>query len=249
MSATRIKDLLGLMKGIQMISCASVRTQEAYLKQIWSNSSIRDVLEQNLAQTQNCTKKIISNPAEELKQISKIIQETLDRSSVVVEGITRYNTAGTVSNASSSSEPVAETSNIKADLKNLDIASITLKELENLLSEHSKNREVSLRIEDKNKKIADEKKVNDVVKPEPAQPIATTSAQPVVEKSQSPPIETKEEKVVEVKKRASEKDFEKDEKSVKNMMNLISNYQKPESSSSSDSDPVKIVVPEVSVSV
>jgi hypothetical protein len=246
----RVKDLLGVLKGIQLISCASVRTQEAYLKQIWSNSSIRDVLEQNVAQTQNCTKKVLTNPLDELKQISKIIQETIDRSSAVLEGVRHYNTGGSVSSGASFAEAESETSSIKTDLKNLDIASITLKELENLLSEHSKNREVSLRIGDKNKKEP-EPRVEDVVK-EKEPPVIEKSATAPLEKVETtsaptsetkPPIPKPEE--IPAIKRASEKDFSEDEKSVKNMLNFISNYQPTTTTSSPSSESAKIVLPEV----
>ena len=93
---------------------------------MWSNSSIRDILEQGCSQTQQCGKKIATNPGEELQQIGKILRETLDRSSVVVEGIKQYGT----SNTNFSVESVKEfaTPSKITDLKNLDIASITLGE-------------------------------------------------------------------------------------------------------------------------
>ena len=123
---------------------------------MWSNSSIRDVLEKGFDQTQQCGKKIATNPGEELKKINQLLKETLDRSSVVVEGIKQYGS----SNTNFSVESVKEfaTPSINTDLKNLDIASVTLKELENLLSEHNKNRNVSLRIDKEPKETKSEDK-------------------------------------------------------------------------------------------
>lgn len=147
---SRSQDILGIIRGIQLVAGASVKTQEAYLKHLWSHSSVREIIEKNAQQTSEIGKKVVSNPSQELQNVGNILKETLERSSVVVEGIRQYSQSGrsnsTFGDMLSSSD--SKSNSTINSLKNLDIASITLKELENLLAEHNKLREVNLRIDD-----------------------------------------------------------------------------------------------------
>lgn len=246
---SKVQDLIGVVRGIQKVMGASVQVQEAYVKHIWANSSIKDIIEQNINQTSQCGKNIMSNPGEELKKISGAIQETLDRSSVVVEGLKHYSSMGAAQKSSTTSETVnvnVSKSTSGTDLKNLDIAQITLKELENLLSERNKNRTVSLRIDPKidPTKTAKPEIKSSQVESNP-DPVQLQSQKPVVSETLSQP-ESSKSAVVEKTKRASETAFLKDEKSVKNVMDFISSYKEPIESSSSE-QPVSIQLPEVSI--
>ena len=225
---SRSQDILGLIRGIQLVASASVKTQEAYLKHLWSHSSVRDAIEKNATQTSECGKKVVTNPGQELKNVGNILKETFERSSVVVEGIKQYTASGRTTHPVGEIESANGTksySTIK-NIKNLDIASITLKELENLLTEHNKMREVNLRLDDAFK--AKQKKSK--AKPEPK-----------VEafKSPPPPKPTPKPKIV-----ATER-ITHDEKQVENVMKFITNYDRE----STIKEDVKSSVPEVSVTL
>jgi len=201
---SRSNDILGIIRGIQLVANASLKTQEAYLKHLWSYSSVREVLEKNAQQTSECGKKVMSNPTQELQNISKSLKETFERSSLVVEGIRQY----TMSNRQ---HPPIGTVEISKDsksystiknIKNLDIASITLKELENLLSEHNKLREVNLRLDEdvkatKRKSSKVEVKETKVAQPPPPAPKIEPTASVI-----------------------------KDERQVENVMKFITNYDR-----------------------
>ena len=106
------------------------------MKHLWSHLSVRETIEKCAAGSSDCGKKVVTNPGEELQRVGKILQETFARSSVVFEGIRQYSSNGksTMNNA----EVLSDSKSFSSSIKNLDIASITLKELENLLAEHNK---------------------------------------------------------------------------------------------------------------
>lgn len=217
------QDLIGLLRGAGLIASASLRAQEQYFKHIWSHSSVREAVESGIKQTSECGKKIAQNPSQEFQNINQFVKESVERSSVVVEGLRQYMSNGRSSMPVGAVELAPDSSSksystIK-NIKNLDIASITLKELENLLAEHNKIREVNLKIDDdfkptKAKKKKDEKlpKIKEV---KISKPIEAVSASPNV-------IE--------------------DEKQVENMMKLITNFDR----SPVDEKFEKVAVPEVS---
>lgn len=137
-----------------------------------------------------------------------MLRESLDRSSVVVEGIKQYGTANT--NFSVESVKEFATPSKITDLKNLDIASITLKELENLLSEHNKNRMVSLRVEQESSKPKkSSKKIENIVEPTPINPVSILSVSPI-----NPSFKPTEKAILD------------DEKKVQNVLSFISSYDK-----------------------
>lgn len=196
-------------------------------------------MEQGCAQTQQCGKKIASNPGEELQQIGKMLRETLDRSSVVVEGIKQYGT----SNTNFSVEAVKEfaTPSKITDLKNLDIASITLTELENLLSAHNKNRNVSLRIDQEPKNLKSLKKspkIESTIEPSTIDPVVPIAAKPIpIYSSISPSF------------KPTEKTLLDDEKKVQSVLSFISTYDKesvPDPVLSAEGNVKNIKLPEVS---
>lgn len=225
---SRRQDILGLVRGIQLVAGASVKTQEAYLKHIWSHSSVREAVEKSASQTSECGKKVITNPGKELQNVGNALRETLERSAVVVEGIRRYTAAGRTTYPIGDVEMSKDTrsySTIK-NIKNLDIASITLKELENLLSEHNKLRNVNLRIDDSFKPKSKKSKAQvEAAKtaPQPMPNVAPSPPRPKVEPTQS---------------------ISNDEKQVEGMLKFITNFDRPETSSSIGD--AKSFVPEVS---
>lgn len=227
---SRSQDILGIIRGIQLVANASVKTQEAYLKHLWSHSSVRDAIEKSATPTIECGNKMIKNPAEELQKVGNLLKETLERSSVVVEGIKQFSASKRASSAYFDDIEISQGTKSYSSIKhipNLDIASITLKELENLLSEHSKLRDVSLRIDSANtSKAKPQEKL--VVKAEPL------VFQPETQKPVRKPPQPDEEQM---------KNITNDEKKVESVMKFITNFERePETSSNEKS---KSFVPEV----
>lgn len=230
---SRSQDILGLLRGIQLVAGASVRTQEAYLKHLWSHSSVRDVIEKSANETSELGKKVVRNPAQELQNVGNLLKETLERSSVVVEGIKQYTASGRSSHPMANIEVENGTksySTIK-NIKNLDIASITLKELENLLAEHNKFRNVNLRLDDNFKPKSPLKtaeiKVESVKVSQKAEPVKFTRSPPAPPKPRIEPSAS----------------IANDEKQVESVMKFITNYDRSSSSTNGDT---KSSVPEVS---
>lgn len=236
---SRSQDILGLIRGIQLVAGASIKTQEAYLKHIWSHSSVRDVVEKCASQTSERGRQVMENPSQELQNVGNLLKETFERSSVVVEGIKQYSASGRSSNPIGDVEVVGASKSFSSikNIPNLDIASITLKELENLLAEHNKLRNVSLRIDDapsvtKTRKV--EVKVEPVVDPPEVKTEPIVKVDPIIVKP-SPPKPK-----VELHQSIAE-----DEKQVASVMNFITNYDRPLSPPSSESLQ-SVAVPEVS---
>lgn len=148
---SKSQELFGLLKGLQIVVRASLKTNEEYARHLWANSSVRDILEENC--NRGKTKEILSNPGKQVEEAIGLVRETLERSSVVVEGIRHLTSSQRGRSFSESSSTEVPKSSDGKDLGNLDINSITLKELETLLSEHNKNRKFTL----KNKKAAAQK--------------------------------------------------------------------------------------------
>lgn len=149
---SRVQDTVSLLRGLRMVLNAVSKNQEDCLRQLWANSSIRDIVEQNLKESEQKTKEFMKNPSKEFQQISQAIKETLERTSVVAEGIKQF--SSTTNKFTNSENDLEQKKTLDlTNLANLDISSITLKELEGLLSHHSKNREISLRYPEDVKKI------------------------------------------------------------------------------------------------
>ncbi|KAJ2954010.1 hypothetical protein O0L34_g2223 [Tuta absoluta] len=78
-----INDLIGVMRGLRMIAEAGVKVQAENTKLIWNNSSIKPIL-------QSCPTNI-SAP----KPNIDLIKEIVERSSVVIQGMTKYSNINT----------------------------------------------------------------------------------------------------------------------------------------------------------
>lgn len=149
---SRVQDTVSLLRGLRMVLNAVSKNQEDCLRRLWANSSIRDIVEQHLKDSEQKTKEFLKNPSKEFQEISQAIKETLERTSVVAEGLKQFSSnSNSLTKSGSDIEP-NKTLDL-TNLANLDFSSITLKELEGLLSQHSKNREVSLRYPEDIKKL------------------------------------------------------------------------------------------------
>lgn len=209
------QDIFGLLRGLQLIANASVKTQEAYLKHLWSNSSVREAITNNLKQTAECGKKVMNNPSQELQNLSGILKESAERSSVVVDGFRQYmsygRNSGPINSLELSNDKPSTSYSPLNNIKDLDIASITLKELENMLAEHNKIRDVNLKIEEnlkpkKHKKVKHEGKLDLIENI----PITPTHSEPQIE----------------VMKQKASASVLQDEKKVETMMSFITNFDK-----------------------
>lgn len=128
---SRIQDAIALVKGLQIVAKASTETQQKYLQHIWSNSSIRELVESSLANAKQCSSKFSQNPSKEVEAIANSLRETIQRSSMVVEGVKQFTVTSMNVNANQTA-----TSPAAAENTGLDISSITLKELQSILSQH-----------------------------------------------------------------------------------------------------------------
>jgi hypothetical protein len=202
------------------VAGASVKTQEAYLKHLWSHSSVREAIEKSSLQNCECGKNFLANPGQELQRVGKILEETVSRSSVVFEGIRQYSANGRAStNLVNSVEAKNESKDFSSTYRNLDIASITLKELENLLAEHNKLRDVNVTVKPKKEEPA---------KPKPVEAVKAEEVKPAPPKPRVDPPPS----------------VSKDEAQVESVMKFITNYERPVDPQSSD---VKSTAPEVSL--
>ncbi|KAG4076354.1 hypothetical protein HA402_005797 [Bradysia odoriphaga] len=128
---SRIQDSIALLKGLQIIAKASAETQQKYLQHIWSNSSVRELVQTSLNNAQQCGTKFSQNPSKEVEAIANSLRETIQRSSMVVEGVKQYTVTSMKVDSNQKSAPPEE-----GDSTGLDISSITLKELQSILSQH-----------------------------------------------------------------------------------------------------------------
>uniref|UniRef100_A0A0A1XBV9 Chaperone activity of bc1 complex-like, mitochondrial n=1 Tax=Zeugodacus cucurbitae TaxID=28588 RepID=A0A0A1XBV9_ZEUCU len=178
--ARSAQDALAILRGIQLVAEALCREQSALCRNRWNQSSVRELLQGNLQQSANYFQKVGEQPAEELKKLQQLLQETSERTCVVVEGLRQLavskapmsqqqlqRTMGDTFGGSSSSnvggkqqtvgDKTAASGNISVsnidgtkvssqlDAAHLDISSITLNELEEILTKRNKNRDISLR--------------------------------------------------------------------------------------------------------
>lgn len=123
---SRSQDLVSLLRGLQIVLEATVKSQEQCVQRLWANSSIRDIVNENRLISSQCLNKFLQNPSKELSEVSNSLKEAAERSSVVLEGIRQY-TASSVK---------FEPKEITKDLGNIDVASLTLKELEHYLAQN-----------------------------------------------------------------------------------------------------------------
>ncbi|XP_011212028.2 atypical kinase COQ8B, mitochondrial [Bactrocera dorsalis] len=179
--ARSAQDALAVLRGIQLVVEALCREQSALCKTRWNQSSVRELLQGNLQQSANYIQKVGEQPAEELKRLQQLLQETSERTCVVIEGLRQLGVAKQPcdlrmsqqnlqramsdafdgSNVGGKQQPSNlkpnTSANISAsncdsnkaagqlDAEHLDISSITLNELQDILSKRNKDRHISLR--------------------------------------------------------------------------------------------------------
>lgn len=214
---SRSQELAGMLKGMQIVAEALVKNQNTHMSHLWTNSSVRAVLEKNLASVQSCKDKIIKEPGKEFENVGSLVKEAFERGSVVTEGLRHYvkpvaYVMESVSpSMSSRSETMADvkaavnnaaSQDEKIDLSELDVSSITLKELETILSE-VKQKKVRLRYDDKKRK--DKKREEEA---------AATEEKEKQEPTKPVNFESKPESLA------------KGENQVKAMLNVVSTYGK-----------------------
>lgn len=154
---SRIQDAIAVVKGLQLVARASTETQQKYLQHIWSNSSIRELLQSSLNNAKHCSSKFSQNPSKELEAIANSLRETIQRSSMVAEGVKQFTvTSMKVDVSNPTSAPP-----VQADNTGLDISSITLKELQSILSQHNGRNDNELRGNVQEVKGSPDKKVEE----------------------------------------------------------------------------------------
>lgn len=144
---SRSRDTLALLKGLQLIAKASVRTNEEYLRHLCANSSFRDVVASNCVEAKRFTQKLTTQPGKEFQNVSSVLRETVERSVLVVESLTKFGAS-----QMNIQEKVHEFTNAPKEVVmsgvsnagNLDISAITLKELEQYLSNQYNRDEASV---------------------------------------------------------------------------------------------------------
>lgn len=82
MSQHVIRDILGVLKGIQKVATEGARQQESYAKHLWANSSVKSVLDESL----DFKNKFDSKS----KPINEVANEGLQRAAMVLEGIKAF---------------------------------------------------------------------------------------------------------------------------------------------------------------
>lgn len=238
---SRGQDVLALLRALKMVAEASAKMQSDCARHLWANSSVRELLEQQLKQSEDTVKKILQNPNAELEKAGGLLKETLERSAVVAEGLKQLaaislpkvtgpggigGAMGPMGFASGFSQQARQTgqpaeTGRTSDIGNLDISQITLKELEAILSEHSKNRQVNLSLDGDKRKHSEPKKVQDLADlPSPPPQTAPETIEPPLAVT-------------------------KDEEQVSKMINFVASY-KPNVPDQPSAPPTPIDIPQLS---
>uniref|UniRef100_A0A1Q3FGP1 Putative abc atp binding cassette 1 protein n=1 Tax=Culex tarsalis TaxID=7177 RepID=A0A1Q3FGP1_CULTA len=198
---SRAQDAIALLRAVKIVAEAVAKTQGEQARHLLANSSIRELLEKQLRQGEDTVKALLANPNKELEKAGGLLKETLERTAVVAEGLKQLSAislpkVGSPGPAFEFGKAVfpapqdAATPKEKAsDIGSLDISQITLKELESILSEHNKNRQIKLSYDN------DKRKITETVKlPDPEPPVIPVKPKPVEFKV--PPPTTRDEKVI-----------------------------------------------------
>ncbi|XP_050328277.1 atypical kinase COQ8B, mitochondrial [Bactrocera neohumeralis] len=179
--ARSAQDALAVLRGIQLVVEALCREQSTLCKNRWNQSSVRELLQGNLQQSANYFQKVGEEPAEEFKRLQQLLQETSERTCVVIEGLRQLGVAKQPcdlrmsqqklqramsdafdgSNVGDKQQPSSLKPNtsvnisasncdgnkaaVQLDAEHLDISSITLNELQDILSKRNKDRHINLR--------------------------------------------------------------------------------------------------------
>lgn len=136
-------DTLAMLRGLQLVAKAGLMTQEQCTRHVWANSAIHELLQNSAA----ASRSFGQNPQNEIQHLLNNVRETGERFGVVAEGIRQY-AAATISDQSLATDAMAKLTGAAATTAGgntngaVDISSITLKELESILSQ--RNRSITL---------------------------------------------------------------------------------------------------------
>ncbi|XP_052863610.1 atypical kinase COQ8B, mitochondrial [Anopheles cruzii] len=226
---SRAQDAVGILRGLRLVADAIAKTQGQYAEHVWANSSVRELIEQQMVAGEQTIKQVLDNPSKEMEKAGGVLRETIERTAVVAEGLRQLTVAalpkvGPLSadgilkqrTHASTGDGALPSSEGAGDIGSLDISKITLKELESILSEHSKNREVRLSLEN-TKRTASQQTAEaapaTTVHNNESQAQPTESLQNVLPK----PAETE-------RSSTPSKGLAQDEKQIKSMMQFVSSY-------------------------
>uniref|UniRef100_A0A182JNH9 ABC1 atypical kinase-like domain-containing protein n=1 Tax=Anopheles christyi TaxID=43041 RepID=A0A182JNH9_9DIPT len=225
---SRAQDAVGILRGLKIVADAVGKSQSEYAKHLWANSSVREVLEQQLATGEQSVKQVINNPTKELEKAGGMLRETIERTAVVAEGLRQLTVAaipkvGPLSPDAFLNQRIPQAGTVyspgsepSGDIASLDISKITLKELESILSEHSKNREIKLGLD--NSKRSSAKSVEPIVATESPAAAHTATVSPQTNLPPEP---------IRLKEPAREsKAFTRDEQQIEKMLHFVSSYDK-----------------------
>ncbi|XP_049538342.1 atypical kinase COQ8B, mitochondrial [Anopheles darlingi] len=247
---SRAQDAVGMLRGLKLVAEAAGRTNSDYARHVWANSSVRELLEQQLNAGEQTIKQVLNNPAKEMEKAGGMLRETLERTGVVAEGLRQLTVAALpkvaplsadtllpprVPTASGGSDGVAAAPEKQGDIASLDISQITLKELESILSEHSKNREIRLGTKRTSAMQTEAAATPQVPEESPKQ--ETEIPQTTVPKERPPIIS---------------KAVTQDEKQIEKMMQFVSSYDKqgesaaPPATKAQQPQPQPIELPQLS---
>lgn len=81
------QDVLGVLRGLQVVAEACGREHLALTKHLWSNSSVRELLADNVSQTVDAVRTKREQPTEEIRKLQELLQETGERGYVVAKGL------------------------------------------------------------------------------------------------------------------------------------------------------------------
>lgn len=134
---SRSKDTLAVLKGLQLIVKAAVRSNDEYTRHLWSNSFVRDILAANCTRAKAFTDRLSSTPNHEFNNVTHFLRETVERTGVVAEsiyrlGVTQSPTIGKLNEIAQ--RPMEGVGKLRDATQMPDISAITLKELEQYLS-------------------------------------------------------------------------------------------------------------------
>ncbi|XP_058062721.1 atypical kinase COQ8B, mitochondrial [Anopheles bellator] len=227
---SRAQDAVGILRGLRLVADAIAKTQGRNVEHVWANSSVRELIEQQLVAGEQTIRQVLNNPSKEMEKAGGVLRETIERTAVVAEGLRQLTVAalpkvGPLSadgilkqraHASAGEGHPLSSSEGAGDIGSLDISKITLKELESILSEHSKNREVRLSLEN-TKRTASQQTAQ--AAPATTVPNIESPAQATESPKQVPqqPVETE-------RPLTPSKGLAEDEKQIKSMMQFVSSY-------------------------
>lgn len=134
---SRSKDTLAVLKGLQLVIKAAVRTNDEYSRHLWSNSFVKDILAANCSRAKQFTDRLATAPNQEFENVTHFLKETVERSSVVAEsiyrlGVTQSPALGKFNEMAQ--RPMDSVNKVREATQFPDISAITLKELEQYLS-------------------------------------------------------------------------------------------------------------------